>query len=118
MRQIDADELKRLIKSGDDLVFSDVEQEALCEMIDYQETVSLFEKLKPCPFCGKEPHSQVIHESNNVIVRIFCGSNNCYVMFKRVLPTGANFGEAIKAMHDVTALWNTRKGVQDERNRE
>ena len=118
MRQIDADELKRLIKSGDDLVFSDVEQEAICEMIDYQETVSLFEELKPCPFCGGKPCTQVVPRDYHVVVRVLCASHDCDVSFKRTLNVAGNFLEAVKAMHEVTDLWNTRKWVQDERNRE
>lgn len=39
MRPIDADELKRLIKSGDDLIFDSMTENQLCRMIDYQDTV-------------------------------------------------------------------------------
>ena len=78
----------------------------------------MFEELKPCPFCGEKPYAQVVCSNNHVVVRILCGGQNCDVKFKKALDVGTNFGEAIKAMHDVTALWNTREGVQNERNRE
>jgi hypothetical protein len=39
MRPIDADEFKRLIKSGDDLIFDTATERELCHMIDYQPTI-------------------------------------------------------------------------------
>lgn len=69
----------------------------------------MFEELKPCPFCGEKPYPQVVCSNNHVVVRIVCGSDSCDVKFKKTLNIGANFHEAVKAMHDVTALWNTRR---------
>ena len=66
----------------------------------------MFEELKPCPFCGKKPYPQVVSNDYRVVVRIKCGV--CEVQAKEIMDIGANFQEALKAMHDVTAMWNRR----------
>lgn len=41
MRPIDADKLKRLIKSGDYLIFDSTTENDLCRMIDCQDTIEI-----------------------------------------------------------------------------
>lgn len=66
MRPIDADALKQLIKSGDDLVFDPATEREILHMIDYQETIEA-EPVKHgkwkrdasgelnCSYCGYAP---------------------------------------------------------------
>ena len=64
------------------------------------------EKLKPCPFCGDKPYTQVRANIDRIGVKIGCG--NCDVYLRESMPSGMDFCEFYKIKNRLIVRWNRR----------
>lgn len=62
------------------------------------------QEIKPCPFCGRDPYTNVHNNPKNGIHWADVGCNPCYIYFR------ASGGSDDAALDDALEQWNTRKG--------
>ena len=71
------------------------------------------EKLKPCPFCGKEAYlyqEEVTNNISSIKCRIRCNTEDCGVRYFGENGYFTAYVDEEKYIKDVVKEWNTRKG--------
>ena len=62
--------------------------------------------LKPCPFCGDKPYTQVRANTDRVVLKIGCG--NCGVFLTEQVLSGTAFTQFDEVRSNLIAKWNKR----------
>ena len=72
----------------------------------------MMEQLKPCPFCGDKPYTQVRTNADKVVLKIGCG--NCGVFLTEMTLSGTNFTQFNKVRSELIAKWNRRAKNEED----